>query len=144
MYHSKRKKYQQFKICRQHSAAGGPLGESTTAGRLNRSVVSGMCNENKYQENKSHKCQLNRNVLERVSDTNYLGCSLNEHWGRTQEIKRRKEIATTTFNKIRNLLCSNKLNTKIKTRMLRYIKHIFSVIIWYSGMEPYTGNKEFL
>ncbi|KAL1446457.1 hypothetical protein WDU94_005636 [Cyamophila willieti] len=78
--------------------------------------------------------------LEQVSSYKYLGTYINQDWGHTHEIKIRIEMARTSFNRMRSVLCNMHLNINTRIRILKC--YVFSVLLY--GVEVWTLTKETL
>uniref|UniRef100_A0A8D8VC16 Craniofacial development protein 2 n=1 Tax=Cacopsylla melanoneura TaxID=428564 RepID=A0A8D8VC16_9HEMI len=78
--------------------------------------------------------------LEQVSSYKYLGTYVNQDWGHKHEIKIRIEMARTSFNRMRPVLCNMHLNLNTRIRVLKC--YVFSVLLY--GVEVWTLTKETL
>lgn len=72
--------------------------------------------------------------IKKVSKYKYLGTIINEDNDYTEEIKSRIGQARSAFNKMKNVLCSGDLTTGLKTRLLRVLRALCSVV-WDGGMD---------
>lgn len=77
---------------------------------------------------------LNNSVIERVQRFKYLGSIITENLDPDIEIKCRIETARTTFQRMRNLLCDDNLNLKLRQRLVKC--YIWSILLY--GMEGWT------
>lgn len=76
-------------------------------------------------------------VVQRVSKFTYLGCTLNEEWDHSQEIKCRIEKARAVFVKMKTLLCSKDLSLQLKRRLISC--YVYSVLLY--GVEAWTISE---
>lgn len=80
---------------------------------------------------------INNKPIERKSKFTYLGCTLNENWDHSQEIKHRIEIARNTFIQMKPLLSCRDLNLTLKKRIVRC--YIYSTLLY--GVEAWTLSE---
>lgn len=76
--------------------------------------------------------------LEKVSEYKYLGTLINETGDQNQEIKRRIEIARSTFIKMKKLFCNRDISIQLRTRMLKC--YVFSTLLY--GAEAWTLKQK--
>ena len=79
----------------------------------------------------------NGQAIERVSKFTYLGCTIDENWDHSTEIKCRIEKARTTFMQMRSMLCSKDLSLNMKKKIIQCYVH---PILLY-GAEAWTMSE---
>lgn len=77
-------------------------------------------------------------ILEQVQKYKYLGTWLNEPWDSDQEIKTRIEIARSSFNRMKRVLCNRNLKISLRIRMLRC--YIWPILLY--GCEAWTIKED--
>lgn len=77
---------------------------------------------------------INGTQLEKVNEYKYLGTLINETGDQNHEIKRRIEIARSTFIKMKKLFCNRDISIHLRTRMLKC--YVFSTLLY--GVESWT------
>ena len=82
--------------------------------------------------------QINGNIIERCSSFKYLGCSVNENWDMTQEIRSRIEQARTVFHKMKKPLTSRNIRLELRLRMVKC--YVFPIVLY--GMEGWTLTRK--
>lgn len=85
-------------------------------------------------------CKVNGVPLERAHSITYLGCTLDEDWDHTTEVKCRIEKARAAYTRLKKVLSSHDIHMGIRTRMVRC--YVFSVLLY--GVEAWTLTENLL
>lgn len=78
--------------------------------------------------------KVGRTTLERVKQISYLGCTLNDSWDHSREIRQRIEKARSVFLRMRNVFSSNSLSLDLRKKMIKC--YVYSVLLY--GVEAWT------